>query len=182
MATTEMICSGFGGQGVLVMGLILANAAMEQDRNILWYPSYGTEMRGGTANCTLKISDEEIASPKAEELDILFAMNEASLKKFEGTVKPGGHIFVNSSVVTSGKKYRSDVNIHMIPATDIANGLGNPRGANIVIIGALGKATDIFDYDYLREAIDRFFLKKGKVNPKNALCFDKGAEYVTAGN
>lgn len=180
MATVEMICSGFGGQGVLVMGLILANAAMEQDRNILWYPSYGTEMRGGTANCTLKISDGEIASPIATSPDILFAMNDASLNKFESKVKPGGHVFVNSSVVEAGRTYRDDLYIHLVPATDISNELGNPRGANIVIIGAMGKVTDLFDFDYLREAVDQFFLKKGKNNPKNRLCFDRGAELFSA--
>ena len=135
-------------------------------------------MRGGTANCTLKISDEEISSPFAETIDVLFAMNDASLTKFESRVKPGGHIYVNTSVVSNGRTYRDDVVIHKIPATDIANELKNPRGANIVVIGALAKTTDIFEYDYLRSAIDQFFLKKGKVNLKNVVCFDKGAEYM----
>lgn len=176
MATTEIICAGFGGQGVLVTGLILANAAMDQDRNILWYPSYGVEMRGGTANCNVKISDDEIASPFATNLDILIAMNEAAVTKFESRVKPGGHMFVNSSTVKSNRAFRSDIHVHKVPASEIANDVGNSRGANIVILGALAKQTDLFEPAYLRKAIDLFFEKKGKINPQNAVCFDKGVE------
>lgn len=177
MATTEIICAGFGGQGILVTGLIIANAAMDQDRNILWYPSYGVEMRGGTANCNVKISDEEIASPFAKNPDIVIAMNDASVNKFESRIKPGGCLFVNSSTVKP-RTYRDDIKVYMVPATEIANSVGNPRGANIVVLGALSKVTDLFDSAYLRESIDSFFLKKGKVNPKNAVCFDKGVELM----
>ena len=178
MATTEIICAGFGGQGILVTGLIIANAAMDQDRNILWYPSYGVEMRGGTANCNVKISDEEIASPFAKTPDIVIAMNEASVNKFEPTVKPGGYLFVNSSTVKP-REYRSDIHVVQVPASDIANSVGNARGANIVVLGALAKVTGLFDPAYLRDAIDAFFEKKGKINPKNAVCFDKGVELMS---
>ena len=174
MATTEIICAGFGGQGILVTGLILANAAMDQDRNILWCPSYGVEMRGGTANCNVKISDEEIASPFATHPDIVIAMNEASVTKFESRVKPGGYLFINSSTVKP-REHRSEIHVYEVPASEIANNEGNPRGANIVVLGVLSKVTDLFDPDYLRESIDTFFKKKGKINPKNAVCFDKGA-------
>ncbi|MCI9487843.1 MAG: oxidoreductase [Lachnospiraceae bacterium] len=174
MAKTEIICAGFGGQGVLVTGLIIAHAAMNNDQNILWYPSYGVEMRGGTANCNVKISDEEIASPFVKEADIVIALNDASVMKFEERVKPGGYLFVNSSTVKP-REYRKDIHVIMVPATDIANSEGNPRGANITVLGALAKTTGLFDVDYLRGAIDSFFEKKGKINPKNAVCFDKGA-------
>lgn len=176
MAKTEIICAGFGGQGVLVTGLIIANAAMEDDKEILWYPSYGVEMRGGTANCNVKISDEEIASPFVKEADIVIALNEASVTKFEPRVKPGGYLFVNSSTVKH-RDYRDDIHVYEIPASDIAYESENPRGTNVVVLGALAKTTGLFDPDYLRESIDSFFLKKGKNNPKNAVCFNKGVEY-----
>ena len=176
MAKTEIICAGFGGQGVLVTGLIIANAAMEDDKEILWYPSYGVEMRGGTANCNVKISDEEIASPFVKEADIVIALNEASVTKFEPRVKPGGYLFVNSSTVAH-RDYRDDIHVYEIPASDIAYEAENPRGTNVVVLGALAKATGLFDPDYLRESIDKFFLKKGKNNPKNAVCFDRGVAY-----
>lgn len=179
MATTEIICAGFGGQGVLVTGLIIANAAMDQDRNILWYPSYGVEMRGGTANCNVKISDDEIASPFCTHPDLVIAMNDASVIKFEERIKPGGKLFVNSSAVKP-REYRKDIDVYMIPASEIANAESNPRGTNIVILGALSIVTDLFEPDYLRASIDSFFEKKGKINPKNALCFDKGVEYAKA--
>lgn len=174
MAKTEIICAGFGGQGVLVTGLILAHAAMNNDQNILWYPSYGVEMRGGTANCNVKISDDEIASPFVKEADIVIALNDASVMKFEERVRPEGYLFVNSSTVKP-REYRKDIRVILVPATDIANGEGNPRGANIAVLGALAKVTGIFGVDYLRSSVDHFFEKKGKINPKNALCFDKGA-------
>jgi len=178
MNKTDIICAGFGGQGVLVTGLILATAAMDEDRHILWYPSYGVEMRGGTANCNVKISDEEIASPFATELDILVAMNEASINKFEHRLLPGGYMFVNSSTVTAGRKYRQDIKVVEIPASDIANELGNPRGANIVLLGALARATGLFGVDYLKKTVDSYFEGKGKINPKNALCYDRGVALV----
>ena len=93
----EIICSGFGGQGVLVAGTIIADAGMEQGKNVTWYPSYGSEMRGGTANCNVKISDEEIASPYCDQLDILFTLNDAAIDKFESQLRPGGSLLTNSS-------------------------------------------------------------------------------------
>jgi 2-oxoglutarate ferredoxin oxidoreductase subunit gamma len=179
MNKSDIICAGFGGQGVLVTGLILATAAMDEDRHILWYPSYGVEMRGGTANCNVKISDEEIASPFAAELDILVALNEASINKFEPRLLPGGYMFVNSSTVTSGRKYRQDIKAVEIPASDIANELGNPKGANIVLLGALAKVTGLFGVAYLKKTVDNYFEQKGKINPKNALCYDRGVALVS---
>lgn len=176
MEKTEIICAGFGGQGVLVTGLIIANAAMENDREILWYPSYGVEMRGGTANCNVKISDEEIASPFVKEADIVIALNEASVSKFEPRVKENGYLFINSSTVKP-RKYRSNIHVYEIPASDIANKADNPKAANVVVLGALAKNTDLFNPDYLRKSIDSFFEKKGKINPRNAVCFNEGMKY-----
>lgn len=173
---TEIICSGFGGQGVLVAGMILADAGMEAGKNVTWYPSYGSEMRGGTANCNIKISDEEIPSPYCHKLDILYTLNDAAIDKFQAQLRPGGILLVNRSLARSNRAYREDITVIKVPATDIANELSNARGTNIVMLGALACASPDFEVDYMRGAIDYFFAKKGKNNPKNALCFDRGVE------
>ena len=175
---TEIICAGFGGQGVLVAGHILAYAGMESGKDITWYPSYGSEMRGGTANCNVKISEDEIASPYVKNPDLLFCFNEVSIDKFEASVKSGGTMVVNSSICSPDRKFRDDIKVVLVPAGDIANELENPRGMNIVALGTAVKATGLFDIDYFRETIDKFFALKGKVNPKNAVCFDRGLEFA----
>ena len=110
----EMICAGFGGQGVLTTGLILAEAGMKLGMNVLWYPSYGSEMRGGTANCTVKFSDKEIASPCAKKIDILMGMNAPAIDKFESSLRPGGLLLVNSSLVHE-REYRDDIRVVKVP-------------------------------------------------------------------
>lgn len=172
----EIICSGFGGQGILVAGMILADAGMEQGKQVSWYPSYGFEMRGGEANCDVKIGDEDLPSPYCLAPDVVFTLNEAAVNKYESKLKPGGLLLVNSSLVPEERTYRDDIKVVKIAATDIAGELNNPRGTNIVMIGALAAASELFDEEYMRGAVDHYFAKKGKVNPKNALCFDKGAE------
>lgn len=177
---TEIICAGFGGQGVLTAGMMLIDAGMEQGKNVLFYPSYGSEMRGGTANCSVKISDRRIASPVCKNLDILFTLNAPAIDKFESRVKPGGLLLVNSSIVPGDREYRDDIRVIKVPATDIAHELENPRGVNIVMLGAMAAVSDLFTPEYLEAAIDKYFAKKGKNNPKNALCFRRGAEAVSA--
>lgn len=172
----EIICSGFGGQGILVAGMILADAGMEQDKQVSWYPSYGFEMRGGAANCDIKISDDEIPSPYCLEPDIVYTLNEAAVDKYESVLKPGGVLLVNSSLVSDERTYRDDIRVIKVPATDIATELGNSRGTNIVMLGALACASELYDEKYMRGAVDHYFAKKGKVNPQNALCFDRGAD------
>lgn len=163
---TEMICSGFGGQGVLTTGLILAEAAMKLGMNVLWYPSYGAAMRGGTANCTIKFSDQEIASPNAKHIDILLAMNGPAVDKFEQRVRPGGLLLVNSSLVPDDRKYRDDIRVVKIPVAEVAAELENPKGANIVMMGALAENSDLFTPDELERLVNEYFEKKGKINPK----------------
>jgi len=172
----EIICSGFGGQGVLNMGMILADAGMEDGKNVTWYPSYGSEMRGGTANCNVKISDDEIPSPYCHELDIACTLNDAAIDKFESAVRPGGILLVNSSLARAERIYRSDIQVIKVPCTDIANEVGNSKGANIVMLGALAFTSADFDDKYMRKAMLHFFEKKGKAkfNEKNAACFDRG--------
>ena len=114
---TEIICSGFGGQGVLVAGMILADSGMEAGKNVTWYPSYGAEMRGGTAGCNVVISDEEIASPFCREVDILLTMNETAVDHYEKQLRPGGLLLVNSSIVHADRTYRDDVTCIKVPAT-----------------------------------------------------------------
>lgn len=176
----EIICAGFGGQGILTAGMMLIDAGMEQGKNVLFYPSYGSEMRGGTANCSVKISDKRIASPVCKNLDILFTLNTPAIDKFEDRIKPGGLLLVNSSIVPEDRTYRDDIKVVKVPATDIAQELENPRGVNIVMLGAMAANSDLFTPEYLEAAIDHFFAKKGKNNPKNALCFRKGVEAGTA--
>jgi 2-oxoglutarate ferredoxin oxidoreductase subunit gamma len=172
----EMICAGFGGQGVLTTGLILAEAGMKLGMNILWYPSYGSEMRGGTANCTVKFSDEEIASPYASAIDILLAMNAPAIDKFEKRLRPGGLLLVNSSLVHADRSYRDDIRVVRVPVAEIAASLENPKGANIVMMGALAANSALFSADDLERLINEYFEKKGKINPKNSACFKAGAK------
>ena len=174
----EMICAGFGGQGVLTAGMILINAGMELDKNVLFYPSYGSEMRGGTANCTVKIRDGLIASPISKNPDILLTMNTPAIDKFEDQLKPGGLLLVNSSIVPEDRTYRDDIKVVKIPATDIAMEVNNPKGANLVMLGALAANSDLFTVDYLEKAIVSFFEKKGKgkFNEKNVACYRRGVE------
>ena len=174
----EIICAGFGGQGVLTAGMLLTNAGMEQQKQVIFYPSYGSEMRGGTANCTVKISDTLIASPLADELDILFTMNTPAIDKFERRLKPGGLLLVNSSIVPEDREYRRDISVVKVPATEIAAEEKNPKGANLVMLGALAKHSDLFTVEYMEQAIVSFFEKKGKgkYNDKNVACYRRGTE------
>lgn len=172
---TEIICAGFGGQGVLVAGMILTYAGMEAGKQVTWFPSYGAEMRGGTANCTVKISEEEIASPYTAAMDVLIAMNETSLDKFESKIKKGGLLVLNSSLVSPERKLRDDLRVVRVPANQIAAELQNPKGLNIIMLGALAGVSEDFEPDFLKNAVDHYFADKGKHNAKNALCFDEGA-------
>ena len=174
----NLMIAGFGGQGVLTAGMLLINAGMEQDKNVLFYPSYGSEMRGGTANCTVKISDKLIASPVSKHPDILFTMNTPAIDKFEDRLKPGGLLLVNSSIVPEDRKYREDIKVVKIPATDIAAEVKNPKGANLVMLGALAAHSDLFTIEYMETAIVSFFEKKGKgkFNEKNVACYRRGVE------
>lgn len=174
----EIICAGFGGQGVLTAGMLLINAGMEQGQNVTFYPSYGSEMRGGTANCTVKVSEKLIASPTTKHPDIALTMNTPAVEKFENQVKSGGLLLVNSSITADDRTYRDDITVVKIPATDIAAELGNPKGANLVMLGALATHSDLFTVEYMEQAIVSFFEKKGKgkFNDKNVACYRRGVE------
>ena len=150
--TTEITIAGFGGQGVLFAGKTLAYAGMDEEKNISWLPSYGPEMRGGTANCTVIISDEPIGSPIISKCDVLFAMNKPSLEKFVNTVRPGGLIIIDT-VYCDTKVERDDVTVVYIPAKQIAEELGNASLGNMVMLGAVLKKNSIFSLDVLADSI-----------------------------
>lgn len=175
---TEIICAGFGGQGVLTTGKLISSCLVSSGKNITWIPKYSSEMRGGEANCFIKYSDEEIYSPYVEEADILVAFNEHGLEKFEKSVKPGGHIFVNSSIVKEDRTFRDDITVIGVPMTEIALENENPRGANLVLLGALDQKTHLIEPQVFRDNIDAFFAKKGKYNEKNGICFDAGFQFA----
>lgn len=144
--TTKVIMAGFGGQGVVLIGTLLAYAGMKEGKHTTFFPSYGAEMRGGTANCSIIVSDSEISSPVVNAPDCVVAMNVASLEKFESAIRPGGAIFVNSSLVERKAK-RQDITEVRIPASEIAEGLGSSRAANMVMLGGLIKKTGAIALD-----------------------------------
>lgn len=174
---TNIVCAGFGGQGVLTTGLIIAKTGMDNGKHVVWIPSYGSEMRGGTANCNVKISEDEIASPFIKSIDILIALNEPSVTKFEGQVAPGGIMVVNSSIIQK-QVFRRDITVYEVEATRIATEIDNVRGTNIIMIGSLIKVSNLFEKEVMAKGTEDFFLSKGKRNPKNSLCYEMGFEQV----
>lgn len=137
----QYVFAGFGGQGMLLIGKFLAMANMLDGKHVSWLPSYGPEMRGGTANCSVVVSDEPVGSPLVDNCDVLIAMNLPSLDKFEHTVKPGGLIVVNSSIIDR-RVQRDDVRVVYCDAAQIAEEAKNPKGANVAILGAMMGADD----------------------------------------
>ena len=176
--THEMICAGFGGQGVLLMGQLVAYAGMNEDKNVSWLPSYGPEMRGGTANCSVVVSDEEIGAPVVTQADGVVVMNLPSLEKYEKNVKPGGKLFINSSLIEK-KATREDIEVYYVPASETANEMGNGRVANIVMLGAYLEATKVVDPDTVISCLAASFgEKKAHLIPLNRQAIEKGAELV----
>ena len=152
--TENIIIAGFGGQGVLFAGKILAYAALIKGKQLSWLPSYGPEMRGGTANCHVIVSDEPVGSPIIITPDILICMNKPSLDKFENDVRPGGTIVYDKSLIDRDVK-RDDVKSVGIEATGIATNEAKANMANMIMLGALLKATDIFTLDEIRAGVEK---------------------------
>jgi 2-oxoglutarate ferredoxin oxidoreductase subunit gamma len=155
----EVMFAGFGGQGILSCGKILARAAMEEGRQVVWIPSYGPEMRGGTAYCMVFVSDSPIGSPVIKNPMHLVAMNRPSLEKFAPVIQPKGIILINSSLISIGSD-RDDVNEIKIPVNKIAKDLGNPRSANIVALCAFVTLSKIVAFDNIYKCIKSVFSKK----------------------
>lgn len=152
--TTEILLAGFGGQGVLFAGKILAYCGLMDSKELSWLPSYGPEMRGGTANCSVCISDEPIGSPLVLTPDILVAMNQPSFDKFIGSVKPGGKVFIDSTLIESSCD-RTDIEIFAIPSSQLADENELKGGSNIILLGKLLKETGIFSLETMKKAIEK---------------------------
>jgi len=175
---SEVMFAGFGGQGVLLSGKILAEAAMEKQLEVAWVPSYGPEMRGGTAYCTVVISDRPISSPIIRNPMHLVAMNRPSLEKFAKMVKPGGVILVNSSLIPINSG-RNDVDELRVPVMDIATNLGDVRSANIVALGAFVARSKIIDFELLRQMVQKEFGRKEKLIKINLAAIEEGRKAAT---
>jgi 2-oxoglutarate ferredoxin oxidoreductase subunit gamma len=148
----KTVIAGFGGQGVMSIGLNLAQAAMLEGKNVTYLPSYGAEVRGGTANCTVVISDDEIASPVASSPEFVIAMNQPSVMRFQNQIQSGGLFFINSSLVESAIA-RGDISVVSVPANSIAENLGSPKSANMVILGAFTKKSGLVSLPSAIEAL-----------------------------
>lgn len=146
----KTIFSGFGGQGVLSTGQTLAKAAMMEDKHVTYLPSYGAEVRGGTANCTVTISDEEIASPIASEPEFVVALNQPSFFRFQNLLLSGGLLLFNSSLVEPDSK-RGDIEILEIPATELAKNLGNVKVSNMIMLGAFIRISNLISFDLIQK-------------------------------
>ena len=178
MGTTKTIFSGFGGQGVLMMGYVLATSGMHENKHVTYLPAYGAEVRGGTANCTVTVSDDPIASPVASFPDFAVLMNTPSVVRFEGKVRAGGTIFLNKDLVEVFPK-REDIEVVSIPVNSIADGLGSLRSANMVMIGAFAQKTGVVAIDAVVDSVKEIFAAKGeKVHEVNTLALKEGAGYV----
>jgi len=175
----SFVFAGFGGQGVILAGKLLAQAGTDYGLEVTWLPSYGPEMRGGTANCTVVLSDEPIGSPVVDNPTALVAMNLPSLNRFEKTVAEAGTIVINSSLVTRPAQ-RDDVHVLNVPANDIAVSLGNPRAANMVALGAIVKATGVIPLELIKSTMARVLGHKdtAKLIAVNEQALDAGYNAV----
>lgn len=158
----KTVFAGFGGQGVLSMGLSLAQGAMVEGKNVTYLPAYGVEVRGGTANCTVAISDEEIASPVASSPEYIVVMNQPSLDRFQNEIASGGLLFMNSSLIEA-EISRGDIEIVEVPASGIAEELGSPKSANMVMLGALTKKSNLVSISTLIEGLKDTLKNKEKL-------------------
>lgn len=174
----DFIIAGFGGQGVLLAGEVLANTFMIDDKNVTWYPSYGAEMRGGTVNCTVVMSDEDVSAVQKSKAEFIIVLNQASFDKFTSWVKPGGTIIVNSSLAEV-KKTRNDINYVFVPITQMAQEkLENTRMSNILALGILAKVSGLILVENLAKALENVIPPHRKnLIPKNIEALKLGYEY-----
>ncbi|OQC07236.1 MAG: NADH-dependent phenylglyoxylate dehydrogenase subunit gamma [Candidatus Cloacimonetes bacterium ADurb.Bin089] len=174
--TTEMICAGFGGQGVLTIGKFIAQAAMQEGKNVSWLPSYGPEMRGGTANVSTVVSTEPIASPIVSFPDVLVALNQPSIDKFAPSIRPGGLLIYNTNMCPNGCK-REDITKIAVPMNDIASEIGSMIVLNMLATGVIIGKTNIIKFKTLEDNLTSFMLEK---NPdllaKNLTAIKRGIE------
>ena len=173
-----ILLAGFGGQGILFAGKQLVSAGMKVGKEVSWLPSYGPEMRGGTANCSVVVSDDPIASPVLSMADCVIAMNTPSLEKFEANVNPGGKLFINSSIIEK-KATRTDIDVYYVPCNEIADQLGNPKVLNMAMLGAFLEATNVVKVDSVLDALlYKLGEKKAKLIPLNRQAIEMGAASI----
>lgn len=160
----DIVFAGFGGQGVLTAGLIVANVAKDEGKEVLWMPAYGGQMRGGKSYSLVKYSEEKICHPDIEELDVLVAMNRPSLEGFSDFVKPGGLVLINSDTIGNDVTFEKEgVRVIRAPFATIAREVKNSKGANIAALGMLIREEKLFDYEIFEKGLLKFFEEKGKV-------------------
>lgn len=173
--THEIIVAGFGGQGVMAVGKTLVEAGMKEDLQVSWLPSYGPEMRGGTANCSVVISTDPVGSPVVLDPTGVIAMSLPALIKYEPLVQPGGTLLVNSSLIRE-KATRDDIRVIYVPCTDIANDIGNPKVANMVMLGAFIAATECLRFDTIHDMLALMFTgSKAGLVALNEQALERGA-------
>jgi len=171
----SVVIAGFGGQGVILAGKILAQAGMNHDLEVTWLPSYGPEMRGGTANCTVVLSDEPVGSPIVDEPTAVVALNRPSLDKFEPIVAAGGAVVVNASLIER-QVTRDDIDAHYVRVNDIALEAGSARAINMVALGAYLKATGIVPLEIVKSTMAQMLEESGKAKfiPLNEQALERG--------
>jgi 2-oxoglutarate ferredoxin oxidoreductase subunit gamma len=175
---TKTIISGFGGQGVLSIGSTLATAAMLEGKYVTYLPSYGVEVRGGTANCAVAVSDEEIASPVASSPEVVIAMNQPSFVRFQGALQSGGLLCANSSLVHT-ETARSDIEILAVPTSELAEQLGSIKVANMIMLGALVRASSMISYETMVENLAEILGKgRAKLLELNTRALAMGYDYT----
>lgn len=176
---TRTIFAGFGGQGVLLMGYVLSHGAMLKGLNVTYFPSYGAEMRGGTANCTITLSEKKIASPVASNPDTLVAMNYPSLEKFENTVVANGVVFLNSSLIKETPR-RDDIEVVRVPTVELAKEVGTERAANMVMIGAVCAGTGLLEGEETVKGMQAALKGKEKFFDINRQGIERGFAYIAS--
>ena len=173
----NLMIAGFGGQGVMTMGKLLSEATCDAtDLNVSFFPSYGAAMRGGTANCFVVISDEEIGAPVSYTLDDLVVMNGPSLHNFISNLKSGGNLFINSTIVDAKEVARDDVKVIEAPVTQMALDINNPRALNVIMLGVYVGATDAVPAEVIIKGIEHKFEKKPHLIEPNVEAFKQGLE------
>jgi 2-oxoglutarate ferredoxin oxidoreductase subunit gamma len=175
MANQEVIFAGFGGQGILSMGKFLAYAGLEENLNVSWFPSYGPEMRGGTSNCSVIVSESDIGSPLVTDATAIIVMNRPSLDKFEETVVPGGVLIMDSDIVNRTPE-RTDIDVISIPAQTAAEEVGSKKIANMILLGALVEKTKVVPMEALLKALKDH--GKEQFYELNKKALEKGATYI----
>lgn len=172
--TTEILLAGFGGQGILFAGKILAYCGLMDNKELSWLPSYGPEMRGGTCNCSVCISDDPIGSPLILTPDVLIAMNQPSFDKFVGSVKPGGKVFFDSTMIEN-ECTRTDLSLFGIPSQQLADDNALKGGSNIILLGKVIKETEIFSLETMKKAIEKVVPpSKAQLIPNNFKAIELG--------